>query len=378
MFVFPNKVCMYVKIESAILSNTSLLHEYLPIAGSPKFREGAINLLWGGDKELIARSGGVQALGGTGALRLGLEFLRSRLHYETVYVSKPTWANHIGICKSLLYPNIKEYKYWDDKLRCLDLDNMLQDLNAAPDRSVVLLHACAHNPTGMDPTAEQWHRIAEVVKAKKMFVFFDCAYQGFSSGDVDLDVAAVRLFAKLGFEMFVAQSFSKNFGLYSERVGQLTYLVQSADMLPRLASNFSTIVRQIWSNPPAHGSAIVSAVLNDQVLTNEWKETVKSMAGRIQAMRRLLFDRLVALKTPGTWDHIVKQNGMFSFTGLDANQADYLINTHHIYLMKDGRINMCAITTRNVDYVAECIHDAVVKFLRGSGEGAFHDPKSGK
>lgn len=350
------------KVEAALGQDATLLHEYLPVLGSPEYRKGAIKLLFGDNEDVISRAGGAQALGGTGALRIGLDFIRTRLNIDTIYLSKPTWGNHRGICKALLFPRVREYRYWDEKNRCLDIQNMLVDLKSASENSAIILHACAHNPTGMDPTMEQWRMIAEVLKEKKMFVFFDIAYQGFSSGSVDVDASAVRLFADMGFELFVAQSFSKNFGLYNERVGQLTYLANMPEVLSKISSNLSTIIRETWSNPPSHGGLVVSTILNDPELFQEWKKTVKSMAERIQCMRQLLFDNLEALGTPGTWDHIVTQTGMFSFTGLTAVQVEYLIEMHHIYLMKDGRINMCAVTTKNVEYVARCIHDTVIKF----------------
>jgi aspartate aminotransferase len=348
------------RIESQLADDATANHEYLPVAGLTEYRTGSIRLLLGPDSPALNRADGIQAIGGTGAVRIGLDLLRSRLGYETVYVSKPTWGNHKGIARSLLYPNIKEYRYWDAANRCVDINGMLEDLRAAPDKSVVLLHMCAHNPTGMDPTMDQWKQIAEVVKSKGLFPFFDCAYQGFSSGDVDKDAASLRYFIQEGFEVFAAQSYSKNFGLYNERVGQLTFVTNSPEQLAKVRSQLVLIVRETWSNPSTHGAKIVATTLNNPELQKEWKDTVKMMAERIQAMRKLLFEKLKANGTPGTWDHVVQQSGMFSFTGLNERQVEYLIKDLHIYLTKDGRINMCAVTTKNADYIAKGIHDAVV------------------
>lgn len=350
------------KVEALLLADKTLNHEYLPVAGIPAMRSAAARLLLGEDSPAIKekRVDAVQALGGTGALRIGLDFLHSRLGYDTVYVSKPTWGNHKGIVKSLCYKEIKEYRYWDENKRCIDFENMLEDLRNAPQKSVIVLHMAAHNPTGSDPTEEQWKQIAVVIKEKHLFPFFDCAYQGFSSGNLDKDAWAVRYFVEQGFELVAAQSFSKNFGLYNERVGQLLFVVSREELLPKVRSQLEIIVRETWSNPPAQGGRIVSAVLNTPELFNEWKGIVKTMADRILLMRQTLFDKLKALGTPGTWDHIVQQTGMFSYTGLSVNQCEHLIKNYHIYLMKDGgRINMCGLTTKNIDYVASAVHDVV-------------------
>jgi aspartate aminotransferase len=350
-------------VETQISADLTLNHEYLPIAGLPEYRLSACRLLLGENSRAVVdnKVDSIQAIGGTGAVRLGMDLLRNKLGFENMYLSRPTWGNHHGIAKSLHYPSVKEYRYWDNDKKCIDIDGMLEDLRNAPERSVVLLHMCAHNPTGMDPTLDQWKQIAAVVREKRLFPFFDCAYQGFASGDLDKDAASVRMFVDEGFELLAAQSFSKNFGLYNERVGNLLFIVNEAEHLPKVRSQLVTIVRETWSNPPSHGARIVATILNNPQLYNEWKETVKGMAQRIQTMRQLLFQKLKALGTPGTWDHLVQQSGLFAFTGLTAHQAEFLIKEYHIYLMRDGRINVCAITTKNADYIANAIHDAVTK-----------------
>ncbi|ESO96831.1 hypothetical protein LOTGIDRAFT_231665 [Lottia gigantea] len=350
--------------EIQMANDATLNHEYLPVAGLPTYREAAARLLLGeGHKALVEnRVEGVQTLGGTGAIRLAAEFLKQFLNKSVVYVSKPTWGNHKGIFKAAGYAKIEEYRYWDDANRCLNLSGMLEDLKGAPENAVVILHTCAHNPTGTDPTQDQWKEIIQVCQDKKIFMLMDCAYQGFASGDLDKDAFPVRYMAEQGIEFFVAQSFSKNFGLYNERIGNLAMITNNPDMKLRVRTQCELIVRKIWSNPSNHGARIVATVLNNQAYYEEWKQQVKTMANRIQLMRQLLYEKLRSLGTPGTWEHIIKQIGMFSFTGLSVRQVEHMINHHHIYLLKEGRINMCALTTKNVEYVANAINDSVKSF----------------
>lgn len=199
------------------------------------------------------------------------------------------------------------------------------------------------------------------MKRKNLFAFFDSAYQGFASGDLDKDAWAVRYFVSQGFELFCAQSFSKNFGLYNERVGNLTVVAKDQDNLNRVLSQMEKIVRITWSNPPSQGARLVAITLNSPELFAEWKDNVKTMADRVLLMRAQLKEKLKSLGTPGTWEHITEQIGMFSFTGLNPKQVEYMIKEKHIYLMASGRINMCGLTSKNIDYVAESIHEAVTR-----------------
>uniref|UniRef100_A0A4D5R9V9 Aspartate aminotransferase n=1 Tax=Scolopendra viridis TaxID=118503 RepID=A0A4D5R9V9_SCOVI len=351
------------KVEQQIASDETLNHEYLPVLGMDSASSAATKMLLGHEHPAVIenKAFGIQCLSGTGALRVGAEFLKRCCGYTTYYVSDPTWENHRLLFNYAGYAECKVYRYWDNNNRKLDFDGMIEDLKNAPENSVVILHACAHNPTGMDPTLDQWKAIADVMQEKKLFPFFDSAYQGFASGDLDNDAKAVRLFAGKGFEMLCAQSFAKNFGLYNERIGNLTVILNDVKTLPAVKSQLTLIVRAMYSNPPVHGARIVSNVLNNLDLFAEWKQCIKTMADRINLMRQMLRDKLVALQTPGTWDHITQQIGMFSYTGLSPLQVEYLTKEHHIYLLKSGRINMCGLTTKNVDYVAKAIHDAVTK-----------------
>uniref|UniRef100_UPI00398EFBAE aspartate aminotransferase, cytoplasmic n=1 Tax=Pristiophorus japonicus TaxID=55135 RepID=UPI00398EFBAE len=355
------------KVEQQIANDSSLNHEYMPILGLPEFTNSACEIALGKNSPAIAdnRVGGVQCLGGTGALRIGADFLH--LWYNgtnnastPVYVSAPTWENHNGVFTAAGFTNIRSYRYWEPAKRGLDLQGLLDDMEKAPEFSIFLLHACAHNPTGTDPSQEEWKKIAEVMKRRLLFPFFDSAYQGFASGDLEKDAWAVRYFVCQDFELFCAQSFSKNFGLYNERVGNLCIVAKDSDNLTRIRSQMEKVARTIWSNPPAQGARIVATTLNDPQLFAEWKDNVKTMADRVLLMRAQLKEKLQKLGTPGTWDHITQQIGMFSFTGLNPSQVDYMIKKKHIYLLASGRINMCGLTTGNLDYVAESINEAVM------------------
>uniref|UniRef100_UPI00358FD994 aspartate aminotransferase, cytoplasmic n=1 Tax=Myxine glutinosa TaxID=7769 RepID=UPI00358FD994 len=348
------------------LEDSSLDHEYLPVIGHPEFTRLATVLSLGEASPGLqsGRAAGVQVIGGTGALRLGAEFLRRWWNPELggkcpVYFSEPTWGNHITTFRDAGFTDLRKYRYWDEAGCSLAITELLEDLESAPEKSVVLLHACAHNPTGTDPTGPQWLQILDVVKRRNLFPFFDSAYQGFASGKLDEDAAAIRLFESHGLELFCAQSFSKNFGLYNERVGNLVIVARDPDTLACIKSQMVLLVRAMWSNPPSHGARIVATVLGDPALREEWIGCVTSMAERVKLMRQQLYDKLSQLGTPGTWEHITKQIGMFSYTGLNRAQVDFLIREKHVYLMASGRINMCALNSHNIDYVAESIHDAV-------------------
>nr|QFR39792.1 cytoplasmic aspartate aminotransferase [Azumapecten farreri] len=348
-------------VEAQMACDTTLNHEYLPVGGLPEFSYNAMKLLLGDDNPVFTENRvlGTQALGGTWGLKLAAEFMHRHLGVDVVYVSKPTWGNHKGIFKDAGFSQIKEYRYWKADTRSLDIDGMLEDLKNAPERACVILHGCAHNPTGVDPTNEQWKMIADVCEERNLTIVMDIAYQGFATGKLDEDAAAVRYMQSRGFEMFIAQSFSKNFGLYNERVGNLVTVTKSNDAVLKVKSQMDLIVRTMWSNPPNHGARIVCSVLNNPGYLSEWKEQVKMMAERIRMMRHQLRQKLISLGTPGSWEHINTQRGMFSYTGLTEAQVDVLQSRYHIYMLKSGRINMCGLTSNNIDYVADAIHAVV-------------------
>lgn len=352
------------KIEKELANDATLNHEYLPINGLPEFCSAAAKLALGDDSTALKeeRAGGVQALSGTGALRLSAEFLFRYFGGEktTVLYSNPTWGNHLDIYKAAGFTKLVPYSYWNNETKGADIGKFVSDLENAPDKSIVLFHACAHNPTGSDPAQDDWKKLADICKAKGHFPIFDTAYQGFASGSPDKDAWSLRYFADLGFEMMVCQSFSKNFGLYNERAGNLVLVTKDAQTLKQCKSQTELIIRANYSNPPAHGARIVSRALNTPELKAEWIQNIELMSSRILLMRAGLRERLEKLKTPGSWNHITEQIGMFSFTGLNANQCAWLIREKSIYLMANGRINMCGLTTGNIDYIAESI-DSVVR-----------------
>jgi aspartate aminotransferase len=241
---------------------------------------------------------------------------------------------------------------------------MKKAISEAPNHSIILLHACAHNPTGVDPTQDQWKELAVLLRRKNHFPFFDCAYQGFASGDLAKDAWAVRYFVDQGFELCIAQSFAKNFGLYGERAGCFHFVTgpgtDAQKTIGRIASQLAILQRSEISNPPAYGARIASLVLNDEKLFVEWEANLRTMSGRIISMREALRGKLEELGTPGTWNHITDQIGMFSFTGLREEQVLKLREVAHVYMTKNGRISMAGLNTGNVEYFAKAV-DKVVR-----------------
>jgi len=348
--------------EEQLLSQ-NLNKEYLGQAGFGEFTKAGAKLVWGAGNPVLTngRLKSVQSLSGTGALRLAMDFFKKFGNNPTLMYPNPTWGNHHAICKEAGITTGK-YRYWDAKNRNLDYPGMLADLASAPKGSIICLHACAHNPTGVDPTQDQWVGIADAVSKAGHFVLFDSAYQGFASGDLEKDAYAVRLFTERNIPFFVCQSFAKNIGLYNERVGALHMFMDTVEEATNCESQVKILVRRMFSNPPAHGARIVSTILNDAGLTAQWKQELSGMANRIITMRAALLSALKAAGTPGDWTHITSQIGMFSFTGLSPAQVEQMIHKHHIYMLKSGRISMAGVTSHNVKYIANAINDVVRNF----------------
>lgn len=362
---------IFPQADEILRNDPDLNHEYAPIAGIASYTSKAAQLMLGADSPALQqkRTASLQTVSGTGAVHLGALFLAKFFSGEkTVYLSNPTWANHNQIFSNV---GIKtaQYPYFSKQTKGLDFDGMKAALAAAPERSIVLLHACAHNPTGVDPTQDQWKELAAVIRQKNHFPFFDCAYQGFASGDLARDAWAVRYFVEQGFELVVAQSFAKNFGLYGERAGCFHFVTapgpDAETSISRIGSQLAVLQRSEISNPPIYGARIASLVLNDPALFAEWEDNLRTMSGRIKDMRQALRSKLEELGTPGTWNHITDQIGMFSFTGLSEAQALKIREDSHVYMTKNGRISMAGLNTRNVDYVARAI-DKVVRDVDGS------------
>ncbi|KAK6129692.1 hypothetical protein DH2020_036558 [Rehmannia glutinosa] len=350
------------RAEQMLVNDSSRVKEYLPIVGLADFNKLSAKLILGADSPAIQenRVTTVQCLSGTGSLRVGAEFLARHYHQHTIYIPLPTWGNHTKVF-GLAGLSVKTYRYYDPATRGLNFEGLLEDLRSAPSGAIVLLHACAHNPTGVDPTTHQWEQIRQLMRSKALLPFFDSAYQGFASGNLDADAESVRMFVRDGGECLVAQSFAKNMGLYGERVGALSIVCRTADVAGRVESQLKLVIRPMYSNPPIHGASIVSTILKDRTMFQEWTIELKAMADRIISMRQQLFDALRGRGTPGDWSHIIKQIGMFTFTGLNSEQVAFMRNEYHIYMTSDGRISMAGLSSRTVPHLADAIHAAVTR-----------------
>ncbi|XP_063724803.1 aspartate aminotransferase, cytoplasmic-like [Symsagittifera roscoffensis] len=347
--------------EQRISKDFTLTHEYLPIDGLAAFTDASTAVMFGKESPLVVNRKyiAVQCLGGTGALRLCSEFMFQCLKRSVAYVSKPTWPNHNAILKTAGITDVRSYRYWDPNTKSVDFQGMVEDLKGVPEYAVIFLHAVAHNPTGMDLSTEQWQEILDILIKRNATIVMDTAYQGFASGDLDKDAASVRMLADKGVEFFVCQSMSKNFGLYNERVGNMIAVIHNADKVEAVRSQLKRIVRANWSNPPSHGALVVATILNDETLAQQWRLELMEMAGRIKDMRQLLYEKLQVHQI--TWPHVINQTGMFSFTGLNPAQVKFLRDEYDVFLMEDGRVNMCAFTTSNAQYIADAIAAAVNK-----------------
>eukprot|EP00478_Filoreta_tenera_P000593 GABV01000598.1.p1 GENE.GABV01000598.1~~GABV01000598.1.p1 ORF type:complete len:277 (-),score=117.09 GABV01000598.1:204-1034(-) len=268
----------------------------------------------------------------------------------------PTWGNHFKVFRDAGFETTT-YRYYNKDTKGLDLEGMLSDIKAVPNESVVLLHAVAHNPTGVDPTQDQWKAIADALAEKGHLAFFDMAYQGFASGDLDQDAAALRYFAhETSIPTILAQSFAKNMGLYGQRVGCASVVCRSTEDATRVQSQIKQLSRAMYSNPPLHGARIASEVLNDEALYAQWREELAGMATRTIQMRQALKENILAQGSSLNWDHITDQIGMFCYTGLTSDQVDKITKEWHVYMTQDGRISIAGLNTKNVAYVAEAIH----------------------
>lgn len=357
------------RVEASLASDPSSNHEYLPQDGLSSFCALSAQLILGVDSPALSSSSSrvvtVQALSGSGALSLAFTLIQRNISPDAVvYVPDPTWPNHHGIVKACGLSQPKTYRYFDANTGGVDFHGMVDDLNNAPQGAIVLLHPCAHNPTGADPSEEQWYGIRDVIIKRNLIPFFDCAYQGFASGDLERDAFAVRLFAsEPGLEMFISQSYAKNLGLYGERVGALSVVFKdgtASSTLAAVRSQLKVIARTMYSSPPVHGAKIVSEILGRAQLYEEWKHDLRKMSARISTMRRLLRARLEENECPGTWDHITQQIGMFSYTRLTKDQVLYMREKKHVYMTNNGRMSMAGLTDDSVNYVADAMRDAIL------------------
>ncbi|SCU94554.1 LADA_0G09274g1_1 [Lachancea dasiensis] len=361
------------KAEKLIQQSTDYNHEYLSIGGLGALTQGASRVLLGDQSTALKenRVVSVQSLSGTGALHMAATFLAKVGHDKLIYLSDPTWANHKAIFEMVGFKTAT-YPYWDPATKSLDLQGYVSAIKSAPQGSIFVLHACAHNPTGLDPDHDQWTSILDAIVEKDHIVIFDSAYQGFASGDLDRDAFAVRLgLEKLSdaSPVIICQSFAKNVGMYGERAGCFHVVFprqdQSVDtekVKAAVTSQLAKITRSELSNPPAYGAKIVATVLNTPELTNQWHSDMVTMSSRIIKMRHELRDHLVKLNTPGNWDHIVGQTGMFSYTGLSAEMVQRLEKEHAVYMVSSGRASIAGLNSSNVEYVAKAINEVVNHF----------------
>ncbi len=344
-----------VKQAEKIIFDTETTKSYLPIVGSPEYGRLVRELVLGKDSEIIVadRARSVQAPGGTGALRIGADFLVQQNVTKKVWISDPTWANHFQVFGKAGLETAK-YKYYNPETHGLDFEGMKASLKQAKAGDAVVLHACCHNPTGIDPTAAQWEELAKLFAELKLIPFFDFAYQGFGNG-IEEDAFGVRTFLKYNSEVLIANSFSKNFGLYNERIGALTIVSADKETADRVFSQMKIAVRANFSNPPAHGAAIVTTVLSNPELRALWVEEVKEMRDRIKEMRELFVKKLSALGVKNDFSFINEQYGMFSFSGLSKEQVARLKEEFGIYIVGSGRISVAGITTANIDALCAAI-----------------------
>lgn len=345
------------KAEKILLNDATANHEYLGIGGDSIFIKSTKSFAFGEDSVALkeGRISTVQTLSGTGALRIGMDFIRQALGNEReVLVSSPTWGNHRDICTRAGL-KFRNYRYWNAATKGLDFDGMMADIKASPDGTVILLHLCAHNPTGVDPSKSQWEEIYNICKQKRLIPFFDSAYQGYASGDCDNDAYGLRLFEKNGMELLLAQSYSKNMGLYGERVGALSIVNSDKKVAEAVESQLKKIIRAMYSNPPKHGAAIAGMILSRPELRKQWLSELKEMTDRIKRMRSGLRKELETLHPEQSWTFITDQIGMFTYTGLSPDQVDILQKKFHIYMPGTGRISIAGLTQKRLKYVATAI-----------------------
>jgi len=344
--------------ERRILGNHT--KEYLPIDGLERFNTLVRDLLFGADSLAVAegRVASIQTISGTGSLRVGAEFLSANLRIPAVYVPRPTWDNHFGLFgRAGLF--VREYPYWNAETKDVDFAGLMNALRNAATGSVIVLHGCAHNPTGIDPTPEQWRSIADVMESRDLIPYFDVAYQGFATGDLAADAWSLRYFVSRGFNLLASQSFEKNFGLYGEPIGALHVVCQDAPTAAKVVSQVKLVIRPLYSSPSLHAALIVSSILGDVQLRQQWEKELKTLAGRIQGIRTQLIAELQGL--PAYCSILSKQVGMFSYTGLNPTQCHKLISKWHCYLLLNGRVSLAGLNSSNLKYFAQALLDVAGK-----------------
>lgn len=359
-WILPSVKLAKAKLEADPKHN----FEYIKMQGDQDFTKLSVKLAYGEKDGLLAgkfrtdQVAQVQSISGAGGVYLG--YMIAKQFYEkfdgTVYVPEPTWPIHNSMA-DMHGLKAKTYRYYDLKNRVFNLEGMLEDLKQLPENSLVLYHAVGHNPTGFDPSPEQWQQILEITLAKKFLVLFDMAYQGFVSGDPDKDAYALRLFAKNGVNIMLSQSFAKNFGLYGHRIGCFSILCENTEQAHLMTEYLGFMTRNTYSSCPRFGSDIIKTILNNEELTRMWKQDIITMSNRILRMRRCLFDELNKNGVKDNWEYVLKQQGMFAFTHLRQHHAQTLREKYAVYMLENGRMSLCGLNEKNVDYVAKAIVD---------------------
>ncbi|MGQ8979291.1 amino acid aminotransferase, partial [Enterobacter hormaechei] len=326
---------------------------YLPMEGLNTYRNTIAPLLFGADHAVLAqkRVATIQTLGGSGALKVGADFLKKYFPDSGVWVSDPTWENHVAIFEGAGF-KVATYPWFDSETNGVRVDALLEKLNTLPERSIVLLHPCCHNPTGADLTDAQWDAVIEILKARNLIPFLDIAYQGFGAG-MEEDAYAIRAIASAGLPALVSNSFSKIFSLYGERVGGLSVVCEDAEAAGRVLGQLKATVRRIYSSPPNFGAQVVATVLGDETLKSSWLAEVEAMRKRILSMRQELVNVLKEAVPGHNFDYLLKQRGMFSYTGLSAAQVDRLREEFGVYLIASGRMCVAGLNASNVQRVAQ-------------------------
>lgn len=364
--VFPS-----VKKAETVLLEKESDKEYTGIIGSKTYQNAVKNFIFNNSNKdsngakLISdnRIVTAQTISGTGSLRVIADFLKRFYSVEKIIVPKPTWANHVAVFTDAGI-SADYYAYYDKSNNSLDFENLKKSISAAEDESVILLHACCHNPTGMDLTAEQWEEVLAIVAEKKLFPLVDMAYQGFASGSPYKDISLIRRINELVVEgkiptYALCQSFAKNMGLYGERTGSISIITESSSQSSAIESQLKKLIRPMYSNPPIHGSRIVETIFSDENLLNEWLADLDSVVGRLNVVRDKLYQKLD--KTNYNWDHLLKQRGMFIYTGLSAEQVIELREKYSVYATEDGRFSISGVNENNVDYLADAINQVIKK-----------------
>ncbi|WP_075181182.1 amino acid aminotransferase [Pantoea sp. 1.19] len=344
-----------VKQAEQFLLENETTKNYLSIDGIADFASATQRLLFGQHSPIVTeqRARTAQTPGGTGALRIAADFLATQTAVKRVWISNPSWPNHKNVFESAGL-TVCEYRYYDAERHALDFDGLKASLNEAAAGDVVLFHGCCHNPTGIDPTAEQWRELAALSQEKGWLPLFDFAYQGFARG-LEEDAEGLRIFAASHQELIVASSYSKNFGLYNERVGALTLVAAAAETAATAFSQVKATIRANYSNPPAHGAAVVATILNTPALRTQWEQELTAMRQRIQLMRQLFVDTLAAKGANRDFRFIIAQNGMFSFSGLTKDQVVRLREEFGVYAVNSGRVNVAGMTPDNMPALCEAI-----------------------